>query len=53
MNLDNLNSQLDPYPDGAFDFMEGITINSSTGRIIFPVLEPFGSHLRRKISDDA
>jgi cell surface protein SprA len=52
MNLDNLNSQLDPYPDGAFDFMEGITINSSTGRIIFPVLEPFGSHLRRKISDD-
>jgi cell surface protein SprA len=49
MNLDNMNSQLDPYPDGSFDFIEGITVNSSNGRIIFPVLEPFGSHLRRKI----
>ena len=53
MNLDNLNSQLDPFPDGAFDFIEGITINSENGRIIFPVLEPFGSHLRRKFGDDA
>ena len=53
MNLDNMNSQLDPYPDGAFDFIEGITVNSSNGRIIFPVLEPFGSHLRRKFADDA
>ncbi len=53
MNLDNLNSQLDPYPDGSFDFIEGVTINSDNGRIIFPVLEPFGSHLRRKFGDDA
>ena len=53
MNLDNLNSQLDPYPDGMFDYLEGITVNSSNGRIIFPVLEPFGSHLRRKFNDDA
>ncbi len=53
MNLDNMNSQLDPYPDGSFDFLEGVTINSSTGRIFFPVLEPFGSHLRSKIGDDA
>ncbi len=53
MNLDRLNSQLDPYPDGSFDFIEGITINSSNGRVFFPVLEPFGSHLRRQIGDDA
>ncbi len=53
MNLDNLNSQLDPYPDGSFDFIEGITVNSSNGRIFFPVLEPFGSHLRSKFADDA
>ena len=53
MNLDNMNSQLDPYPDGSFDFIEGITVNSSNGRIIFPVLEPFGSHLRSQFSDDA
>ena len=53
MNLDNLDTQLDPNPDGMFDFMEGITINKSNGRIIFPVLEPFGSYLRMKIGDDA
>ncbi len=53
MNLDNLNTQLDPYPDGSFDFIEGITVNSSNGRIIFPVLEPFGSHLRKRFADDA
>ncbi|HKJ77877.1 MAG TPA: cell surface protein SprA, partial [Prolixibacteraceae bacterium] len=45
MNLDKLNKQLDPSPDGVFDYIPGITINPNTGRIIFPVLEPFGSHL--------
>ncbi len=45
MNLDQLNKQHDPYPDGVFDYIEGITVDSKNGRIIFPVLEPFGSHL--------
>ena len=53
MNLDNLNSQLDPTPDGMFDFIEGITVYSNNGRIIFPVLEPFGSHLRSQINNNA
>ncbi|MEA1898726.1 MAG: cell surface protein SprA [Bacteroidota bacterium] len=53
MNLDNLDSQLEQNKDGMFDFMPGITINPSNGRIIFPVLEPFGSYLRAKIGDDA
>ncbi|MFA8435711.1 MAG: cell surface protein SprA [Marinifilaceae bacterium] len=53
MNLDNLNSQLDPSPDGVFDFIDGITVYSNNGRVIFPVLEPFGSHLRKKINNDA
>ncbi|MBC6996362.1 cell surface protein SprA [Neolewinella lacunae] len=44
-NLDRLNTQLDPQPDGVFDFVPGITINPTTGRIYFPVLEPFGSDL--------
>lgn len=48
-NLDNLNAQLDPQPDGVFDYIEGITINPSKGRIIFPVLEPFGEYLREQI----
>ena len=53
LNLDNLNSNNDPQPDGVFDFVNGITINTSNGRIIFPVREPFGSHLRKQINDDA
>jgi len=53
MNLDNLNSKNDPYPDGIFDFMDGYTIMAANGRIIFPVLEPFGSHLRKKFNNDA
>lgn len=49
MNLDRLNVNNDPAPDGFFDFVEGLTINSQTGRIFFPVVEPFGSHLRQQI----
>lgn len=53
MGLDNLNSQLDWISDGVFDYIEGITINSERGRVIFPSLEPFGSNLASKISDPA
>lgn len=53
MELDNLNSQLDRKPDGVFDYIEGVTIEPSKGRLIFPVLEPFGSHLRSKFADPA
>ncbi len=49
LNVDNLNSQLDPGSDGAYDYIEGVTVNSESGRIIFPVVEPFGSHLRDSI----
>ncbi len=42
VNLDRLNNQNDPQPDGIFDFVEGYTVISSQSRIIFPVLEPFG-----------
>ena len=48
MGLDRLNPVNDLQPDGNFDFVEGITIDSKTGRVIFPVLEPFGSNLSRK-----
>jgi len=51
LNLDNVNSNLDPYPDGYFDFIAGTTINPTNGRIIFPVREPFGSYLRKKIEN--
>ena len=52
MNLDRLDSRNDPYPDGIFDFLDGYTINSENGYIIFPVVEPFGSYLRTKIGND-
>ncbi len=44
-NLDRLNNQNDPQPDGLFDYLEGYTVVSSQSRIIFPVLEPFGRDL--------
>jgi cell surface protein SprA len=52
LNLDRLNNNNDPQPDGIFDFVSGITILPNTGRIIFPVLEPFGDHLRNKFVDE-
>ncbi|MBS1595466.1 MAG: cell surface protein SprA [Bacteroidetes bacterium] len=47
LNLDNLNTQGDAQPDGQFDFVSGVTIIPQNGRIIFPVLEPFGSDLQK------
>lgn len=46
LNLDRLNFQNDPAPDGIFDFVEGVTINTQQGKVIFPVLEPFGEDLK-------
>ena len=53
MNLDRLDSRNNASPDGRFDYIEGYTANSSTGRIIFPVLEPFGSHLAKEIGNSS
>lgn len=49
MNLDRLDTKDEQNPDGVFDFVDGYTVQTSRGRIIFPVLEPFGSHLKSKI----
>lgn len=53
MNLDRLDVNESEYSDGIFDYIEGYTIQSSNGRIIFPVIEPFGSHLAEKIGNAA
>ena len=34
-NFDQLNTNNDPGPDGVFDFIDGVTINASNGRIYF------------------
>lgn len=46
LGLDRLNPVNDPQRDGNFDFVEGITINTTTGLIIFPFLKPFSEGLR-------
>ena len=53
LNLDRLDQKNNPSPDGRFDYIEGYTVISNNGRIIFPLLEPFGSGLRAAIGDDA
>jgi cell surface protein SprA len=45
LNLDRLNNRNDPQPDGVFDYVEGFTVLPQQGKIIFPVLEPFGRDL--------
>lgn len=67
-NLDRNNFVNEPYPDGVFDFIESKrdfdgqqlqsnaqrfgTINTRTGRIYFPVLEPFGKFLENKFLEN-
>ena len=53
MNLDRIDSNQESNPDGFFDYIEGYTVQSSSGRIIFPVAEPFGRHLASKIGNEA
>ncbi len=55
LGLDKLNTLMERQPDGIFDFIDnaagnGGTIESSSGRVYFPVLEPFGDALREAIT---
>ena len=52
MELDNLDYYNAKHDDGEFDYIEGVTIMASKGRVYFPVLEPFGSHLREQLGND-
>ncbi len=51
MGLDRLNEQNEPLPDGRFDFLDRLTIMPDKGLVIFPVVEPFGSHLEAQFED--
>lgn len=60
MNLDRLNSNDKPVQDnkgntgdGIFDFINEFTIRSENGRVYFPVIEPFGGWLEKKIANPA
>ena len=52
LNLDRLDDKNNPHPNGKFDFIDKYTVQTSNGKIIFPVVEPFGSHLRKVIDND-
>ena len=52
MNLDRLDDNQAAHSNGKFDYVEGYTVLSSSGKIIFPVVEPFGNHLRKVIGND-
>ena len=52
LNLDRLDDNQKTNPNGRFDYIEGYTILSQTGHVIFPVAEPFGDWLRKKLGDD-
>ncbi|MBQ9439616.1 MAG: cell surface protein SprA [Paludibacteraceae bacterium] len=53
LGMDRLDIHQNPNPDGKFDYVEGYTVQTSTGRIIFPVLEPFGENLKKAVRNDA
>ncbi len=53
MNLDKINQNQDPHPDGYFDFVPNITVNTQNGRIYFTQIEPFGSDLAKAFGPDA
>ena len=53
LNLDQLDQSQFRNADGFFDYVEGITVNSQNGYVIFPEPEPFGNDLENKLTNAA
>ena len=54
LDLDRLDSNNSKEnPNGMFDYIQGYTVDAASGRIFFPAVEPFGSHLEKKIGNSA
>lgn len=51
LNLDRLNSYNQVAADGKYDFVDGVTVNTKRGLIIFPEREPFGQYLADKLKN--
>lgn len=52
VGLDRLDNNNKIGPNGYFDFVEGYTIDASSGRVFFPLVEPFGKGLAKAIGSD-
>ncbi|WGH74425.1 cell surface protein SprA [Tenacibaculum tangerinum] len=55
LNLDKLDQSQYAVPngDGFFDYVEGITVNSERGYVLFPEPEPFGNDLKDELTNPA
>ena len=51
LDLDQLDQSQFRTPDGFFDYVEGITVNSENGYVIFPHPEPFGQGLESDLTN--
>ena len=53
LNIDKLNYNNDPQTggDGFFDFLPGLTVDQTNGRLIFTTKEPFGELMFKKLSN--
>ncbi|WP_428743643.1 cell surface protein SprA [Tenacibaculum sp.] len=53
LNLDKLDQSEYAVPngDGFFDYVEGITVNSERGYVLFPEPEPFGDDLKDELTN--
>lgn len=52
LKLDQLDQSQFKSPDGFFDYVEGVTVNSQKGFIFFPEPEPFGNDLIQQNTND-
>ncbi|MCL2131740.1 MAG: cell surface protein SprA, partial [Lentimicrobiaceae bacterium] len=57
LGADRLNQQLAAFSDGLFDYIDnaatdGGTVQASTGKIYWPLVEPFGKDLRAALADN-
>ncbi|TDI77557.1 MAG: cell surface protein SprA, partial [Bacteroidetes bacterium] len=51
LNWDRVNADGALLPDDVFDFLVDYTIRPARGNLIFPVLEPFGTHMEKLIAE--
>ena len=52
MGLDRLDNNNKIGPNGYYDYVEGYTIDASSGRVYFSTVEPFGRDLATAIGND-
>ena len=51
IGMDRLDDNNNRNPNGTFDFISGYTIDTSTGRVFFTTVEPFGKTIADAIND--